>query len=344
MKSSKFWTIVFSTMLCLATSSQAIAVPHSDESIPSELNLVQAPISASGINLAEQIATQMAPLVVINPNEQKQCCFPSNALLHWRTKVILSTKNPTKTFDPTSLQWKDGELCDLKGIGNLPDVIPLSESSSFYLTACTKADALYQRSFEQVPCWCELYWEKPFLQVKYWFWWPFNDHPNDTKLNLFDHEGDWEHIELRATVQPEGKFRYFYYFDRHGRSHVTLPPSWETSIDGLKQHPIIWAAEGSHVPYERNNIVEEIPLPKGIPGITTLLDNVADSDIRWNTFENLRFMHRNQFLPIWTFKGQWGSDSLTPSIPFSTKKLTDAPTGPAARARFANSNGSDVFP
>ncbi len=328
----------------LSSITCASAIPHSDASIPADINQLQAPISADAVDFTEQVARQMAPLVVISPKEKSQCCFPSDALLHWRNKVVLVSKNPVRTFEPVANQWSVAKQCEFLGLGPLSDTVSLNAADAYYITTCQKKSALYQKEFAQVPCWTELWYEEPYLQVKYWFWYPFNDHPNDTNLNLFDHEGDWEHIELRAKILDKKSFRYFYYFDRHGRSHSVLPSQWESSIDGIKQHPIIWAAEGSHVPYERSDIHEKIEVQKGVPGLTTMFDNVADSDIRWKTFDSLNFKHKEPQNPVWTFKGQWGDDSLTPSIPFTSKKLTDAPTGPATRDRYANSAGMEVFP
>mgnify|MGYP003386030214 CR=1 FL=1 len=269
--------------------------------------------NSKGMELARALATQMAPCLVMSPGEGKQCCYPGDALSHLKTKV---------------------KQIEVHG--------------STFVTAGSKTKALYQKTFEQVPCYCELYFDPPYVQVKYWFWWTFNDHPLDTSLNLFDHEGDWEHIELRARIVSENQFKYMYYFNRHGDAFATIPSYWESSENGIKQHPIVWIAKGSHAPYDKPNIHEKNPLVLlskiNAPSLSRLADLVSDSKMRWKTYEHLIFKHDDPNAAVWTYKGKWGADSLTPTIPLTRKRLADAPTGPAARERFSNSGGKEVFP
>ena len=180
--------------------------------------------------------------------------------------------------------------------------------------------------------------------------WPFNDHPNDTTLNFFDHEGDWEHIELRAKVDEDGSFKYFYYFNKHGTPDLVIPTKWESESNGIKSHPFIWAAEGSHVPYEKagkariaiENIGQLEQFLKKV-GITSLFDNVEDSPIQWKCFDNLRFRSDEQMNPVWSYQEPWGSLDQTPKVP-AYGRFTDSPRGPVSRAQYANSEGKEIFP
>lgn len=324
----------------------ANGAPISDTSLKTDSNKV-APIGDPA-DTARRIVVQMAPLVVINSKEVNQCCFPSDAQKHWQNKVLLKTDS--QSFNPAALSWAAGHHPEFLGLATLLNPDQIAIPANAYITTLSKDSSLYQKSFEQVPCWCEYYWQKPYLQAKYWMFWPFNDHPNDTSLNFFDHEGDWEHIELRAKVNEDGSFKYFYYLDKHGTPDLVIPTKWENESNGTKSHPLIWAAEGSHVPYEKagkariaiENIGQLEQFLKKI-GITSLFDNVEDSPIQWNCFDNLRFRSEEQTNPVWSYLEPWGALNLTPAIPVYGR-FTDSPRGPGSRAQYANSDGKAIFP
>jgi len=49
---------------------------------------------------------------------------------------------------------------------------------------------------ESTPCYYEIWTGKSMTQIRYWFWYNYNNFPG-THFGLGDHIGDWEHVEVR---------------------------------------------------------------------------------------------------------------------------------------------------
>jgi hypothetical protein len=302
--------------------------PYSSEALPAASNVVGGNLVSNKLDAAKIIVEQMAPIIISSSNEAAQCCFPGDPIFFWKSRSILCDRNPSATFDPDQKAWVPGLHSEWIGQKSLPLEIAELASVNQYVTQAKKKP--FPKELDRAaPCYCEWYFDDPYLQVKYWMWWSFNDHPNDSILNPFDHEGDWEHIELRARLEDTENFRYVYFFNRHGEPKIVLPQYWAT-VDGKRvSHPKVWIAEGSHAPYESPNLSEN-------------LDNVEDSELIINTSENLRFRVEGSVDPVWSFHGKWGAMELTPTI--LGKRATDPPVGPAVHSRFENSDGRQEFP
>jgi hypothetical protein len=75
------------------------------------------------------------------------------------------------------------------------------------------------------------------VSIQYWIFYPYNDF-----VGGFNHEGDWEHINVRlnASQQVDG----VWYAQHNG---ITFYYPWDISWYG--SHPQVWVADGSHASY-----------------------------------------------------------------------------------------------
>ena len=287
------------------------------------------PAGASPLERDRLLARQMAPLVISHPNEARQCCFPQDAMYFWKHCAILCyglAEEACYTYNSGTKGWEPGRLparinnppLTEDAVLNFPAIPPQPyfPPPRAWITACR--DLREPQVLQQVPCWCEFYSEPPFLQVKYWMWWNFNDHANDPG-DFGNHEGDWEHIELRVTWVDDRRFQFFYIFNRHGNVRFPKVLHWVDQTGNAKSHPKVWVAEGSHAPYEDPSMEEN-------------WDNTADSNFHWLAYDHLRFSDLEPNLPVCKFHGNWGAvDGGNPG-------------GPASHARFDNTDNQPMFP
>lgn len=322
-----FRTVVIGCLIWMCCLSVCNAAPHSQNGMMYAPNRIDGPSPTSKMDAVKRIIRQMAPIIICSPNEASQCCFPGDPIEFWQNHAILSTLDRSKTFDPDQSAWVEGLHPEWIGVKHLPTNWVLASGQNFVTQARKNP---FPKTFNPgSPCWCEWYFDEPYLLVKYWFWWSFNDHPNDSTLNPFDHEGDWEHVEVRAKLIDNQHFNYVYFLNRHGKPKMVVPTRWSHSDGFVFIHPKVWIAEGSHAPYED-------------PSMSENLDNVADSSLIIDASQNLRFKDEELNNPVWNFTGTWGDLELTPKL--FGHRVTDPPTGPAARDRYENTSGRDEFP
>jgi len=77
------------------------------------------------------------------------------------------------------------------------------------------------------------------VNVQYWYFFPYNDGPSG-----FNHESDWEHINVRLAADYSVSGVHFAH-----HSNVTYYPKAEVQWHGTT-HPVVWVADGSHASYK----------------------------------------------------------------------------------------------
>lgn len=183
-----------------------------------------------------------------------------------------------------------------------------------------------------VPCYARvrLLPDTTAIDIQYWFFYPYHA---SSLPGLGAHEGDWEHITVRAS--RDGKKIQGVLFSRHGSEG-----GWETfqttgdSAIGM-QHPIVYAAKGSHASYPSPGVKRRGWLPD---------DHCDDGGPRWRCWEYVidvgdKDAPRNG--QIWLqFTGRWGTPKIftgrspeTPSFKNSWKREPAMPGRMHSRER-----------
>jgi len=162
----------------------------------------------------------------------------------------------------------------------------------------TKAPKKLDKS---TPCYYEIWTSKPMTQIRYWFWYNYNDFPG-THFGLGDHLGDWEHVEVRlyegSRVQDA-----IWLVSNHASARITsltmTLPDFELEPPTLDDaHLHVWVALGSHANY---------PSPDSIPRCYARIfcDKIRDGGDIWNTENTLKKIDETNFRD---FSGRWGDD------------------------------------
>ncbi len=157
------------------------------------------------------------------------------------------------------------------------------------------------------PCYYEYWKDENLIQIRYWFWYRYNDFPG-APFGIGKHVGDWENVEVRFFGSREVDDAIWllsnHYEARLASIAKTLPGFLlEGAI--LNQEQInVWSALGTHANY---------PSPQSSPRcyFRIFCDRVADGGFIWNTQENLILMEETNFK---SFKGRWG-DKKSPRGP-----------------------------
>jgi hypothetical protein len=177
--------------------------------------------------------------------------------------------------------------------------------------------------------------------ITYWFFYPWNGDVNQT-LNIGHHQGDWEHVTVRAEEDGSGGWRmHSMFFATHEGGYWTWPGQVET-IPGTQQ-PVVYVAHRTHASYAESGfhplVYEDIvfydyddndPAPCIVP---------ADDGLGcWNTRDEVvNIGERGRLTPeAWflAYSGQWGpndgSQSSSPRGPvgkdtFVAERLEDDP-------------------
>ena len=157
------------------------------------------------------------------------------------------------------------------------------------------------------PCYYEFWDEGDFYQIRYWFWYRQNDFPG-APLNIGNHLGDWENVEVRLYGSIELSHA-IWFFSNH---HEARLASMTRTLEGFdRNNPIlddthinVWVALGTHANY---------PTPHSKPRCYARIfcDKIIDGGPIWNTGSSLKYMDETNFS---TYKGHWG-DKKAPRGP-----------------------------
>jgi hypothetical protein len=173
------------------------------------------------------------------------------------------------------------------------------------------------------PCYYEYWEDERLLQIRYWFWYRFNDFQS-APFNIGKHVGDWEHVEIRLYGSRSLEDA-IWLLSNHNEAKLA---SLSKTLHGFSREEAIlnsekinvWSALGSHANY---------PSPHSKPRcyVRFFCDKIADGGAIWNTQENLILMEDTNFC---NYQGRWGD-----------KK---APRGPANEYNNRWRNAPDLDP
>jgi len=157
------------------------------------------------------------------------------------------------------------------------------------------------------PCYYEFWVDKKLTQIRYWFWYRFNDFPGTT-LSLGKHVGDWENVEIRFYGSTDLEDAIWILSNHHEARLASL----SKTLQGFDREDVIledeqihiWSALGTHANYPS-------PMSKPRCYFRYFCDKIADDGAIWNTQENLKPMETTNFC---TFEGRWG-DKKAPRGP-----------------------------
>lgn len=157
------------------------------------------------------------------------------------------------------------------------------------------------------PCYYEFWDDGSLTQIRYWFWYRYNDFPG-APLSLGKHVGDWENVEVRlyASTRPEDAI---WVLSNHYEARLA---SLSKTLEGfVRENPIldqnqinVWSALGTHANYPA-------PLSKPRCYFRFFCDKIADGGTVWNTQENLKHLEKTNF---GKYEGRWG-DKKAPRGP-----------------------------
>ena len=157
------------------------------------------------------------------------------------------------------------------------------------------------------PCYYEFWEDEKLTQVRYWFWYRFNDFPGTT-LSLGKHVGDWENVEVRLYGSTNLRDSIWVLSNHHEARLASLSKTLQGFVreDAILDNEQInvWSALGTHANYPS-------PLSKPRCYARFFCDKIADGGSIWNTKENLKLMEKTNFC---RFEGRWG-DKKAPRGP-----------------------------
>lgn len=156
------------------------------------------------------------------------------------------------------------------------------------------------------------------------------------------HEGDWEHVTVRVTLDQHIVAVYYAAHAGEGQWHREAVPVGDNSKSGYQldgDHPIVYSARHSHASYSWAGT------KKRVGG---LANDTTSQGTRWNTFNNLINLGHDVANPPpgqeWlAFPGRWGRAGTKPlptlrflSIEDTTNQVVEWVGGPQGPA-FQNS-------
>ncbi len=160
------------------------------------------------------------------------------------------------------------------------------------------------------PCYYEYWHDENMFQIKYWFWYRYNDFPG-APARRGKHKGDWEHVEVRHYLPASKTPGTIWLLSNHLDALLVSYPGVYT-LPGFTPEPIIltddhvhvWVALGSHAIF---------PSPDGPKRRIALFwrDTTADGGEVWHTEPVLKSIDDTNFVD---YEGRWG-DSRSPRGP-----------------------------
>uniref|UniRef100_A0AAG5D237 Vacuolar protein sorting-associated protein 62 n=1 Tax=Anopheles atroparvus TaxID=41427 RepID=A0AAG5D237_ANOAO len=169
-----------------------------------------------------------------------------------------------------------------------------------------------------------------------------------TKKEFGSHVGDWEHMSLffRGRKEPDEMYvsahdaGAFYSYERltgtfeyhrqETRKGILQQPSFPKTVVTSGNHPVLFAAEGSHGLWTAPGKHKFVRVPR--------LYDINGFGMPWSTWRNVEIIHengpngRNTLQPKWMkFNGRWGNPKTKchplKRIGLHICELTDGPTG-----------------
>ncbi|MFW9959967.1 MAG: hypothetical protein ACFFDV_03055 [Candidatus Thorarchaeota archaeon] len=159
---------------------------------------------------------------------------------------------------------------------------------------------------QSAPCYYETWVDGDLTQIRYWFWYNYNDFPG-TRFGIGKHLGDWEHVELRLFSDR----RSVWLLSNHestrvatGHGGITHYYSEQPILE--RNHIHVWVALGSHAIY---------PSAASSPRCYARIfcDKIAEDGSIWHTEQCLKPLSETNFRE---FKGRWG-DKKAPRSPLN---------------------------
>ena len=157
----------------------------------------------------------------------------------------------------------------------------------------------------------------PQLVVQYWFFYVYNNAPGGS---LYDHEGDWEGIQLVFSetstnrlldakgklVRPPLPAWLGYASHNHGELRLPRETLWRNPNGGTRTAPVVYVAAGSHASYAYRVVSNS-----GGRATNKHLD-IARGDYRTRLVEGstyqLQLIRGDEQWLSWT--GRWGKDHI----------------------------------
>jgi len=160
---------------------------------------------------------------------------------------------------------------------------------------------------EFTPCYYELWTDQRMTQIRYWFWYNYNDFPG-THFGIGDHLGDWEHVEVRlygGTQVQDAVWLVSNHLISRVASITKAIPGFDVEVPILGgTHLHVWVALGSHA-----NYLSPQSAPRCFAKI--FCDRIQDKGEIWFTEKILKKLDETNFR---NFTGRWG-DEKAPRSP-----------------------------
>ena len=157
------------------------------------------------------------------------------------------------------------------------------------------------------PCYYEYWQSDELIQIRYWFWYRYNDFPG-APLSIGKHVGDWENVEIRlfdSTNLDEVIWLLSNHYEaRLAALSKTLENFVREDVILSDEQVNVWASLGAHANY---------PSPQSKPRcyFRFFCDRIADGGLAWDTKTNLVSLDQTNFN---TYEGRWG-DKKAPRGP-----------------------------
>jgi hypothetical protein len=170
----------------------------------------------------------------------------------------------------------------------------------------------------------------PYMDLEYWFFYPFNGDTSRFPGAWGEHVGDWEHIILRLEYDNENLHQVFY------SAHSAGESAWQSGntigFVEATQHPIVYAARHSHANYTNSGVA-------GVHG-RYFAANRTNKGHAWDTWNNVIGVEWSTLPTVnhqdWiVYTGRWGQ---TPHNSFG-----DSPNGPVPPPDFGRVTDGMLF-
>jgi hypothetical protein len=163
---------------------------------------------------------------------------------------------------------------------------------------------------KDTPCYYEYWLDEDMFQIKYWFWYRYNDFPG-APFCRGKHRGDWEHVEIRQYLPGSETPGTIWLLSNHLEALLvsfpgfyTLPGFTPEPISLTNNHVHVWVALGSHANF---------PSAHGAKRRIALFwtDITERGGEEWHTERGLKSINDTNFAD---YVGRWG-DRRSPRGP-----------------------------